>query len=36
VSELDEENIPLPREKIFMNVATEREKIQYLLEKLAK
>lgn len=34
VSDLDEESIPLPREKLFMNVMHEKEKISYLLEKL--
>jgi len=34
VSDLDDVNLPLPREKLFMNIANEREKIIYLLEKL--
>lgn len=36
VSELDEVSIPLPIEKLFLNVVNDREKISYLIEKLEK
>jgi protein transport protein SEC24 len=36
VSDLDDVNIPLPIEKLFLNVVNDREKISYLIEKLQK
>lgn len=34
VSDLDDVNIPLPREKLFLNLQDDKDKILYLLEKL--
>ena len=36
VSELGEVSVPLPKEKLFLNVETDKEKINYLIEKLMK
>ncbi|CAD8075690.1 unnamed protein product [Paramecium sonneborni] len=35
-SELDEANVPLPPEKLFLNIENGRDKIVYMLEKLGK
>jgi protein transport protein SEC24 len=36
VSETDEANVPLPPEKLFLNITSDRDKIDYMLEKLLK
>ncbi|CAD8055747.1 unnamed protein product [Paramecium sonneborni] len=36
VSEIDEANVPLPPEKLFLNIENDRDKIDYMLEKLGK